>query len=405
MYLMISHIPIYVDGNLFYTDVSWQLDLQLARDWLARSFGGLTLLAPSLPLGKADAQTLQLSRIGGGDGIKVVPSFDLRGRARSFWLRERKVWLADVRRELSNAKVIHTSASDVYRPLAFMAHREAVRSNVCTVLVGPDMDPHLTAPASIRGWGYCMVFDQFMQQAGRTADLVLLKEGVVHERYSQYGKNTKAFCHSMHSNRDVMGEAGLERRLATLGSNRPLRAVYAGRFIARKGLRDAISAIASARRLGANVEFDLFGGGPEEESLRRQVNQLGIAAYVRFRGVADYGKAFLAELSEFDLLLFLPNEEDTPRMLFDAMSAGLPLLGSNIPFLIHRVKVDEMGVLVDIGDHAAAAEHLCRFCKEPEQLKAFSRSARSRGHFHAVEQWYQRRAEWTIQAVERHALP
>jgi glycosyltransferase involved in cell wall biosynthesis len=264
------------------------------------------------------------------------------------------------------------------------------------------MDPHITMPANIKGRLYCMIFDQFMRSAARGADLVLLKEGLVYDRYARYGKNAKMFCHSMHTQRDVLDEAQLEKRLETLRRERPLKAVYAGRFVPRKGLRDSIATIAAARRHGVDVEFHLFGSGPEENSLRRQAADLGVEDLVRFQGFVEYGSRFIAQLATYDLLLFLPTEEDTPRMLYDAMAAGLPLVGSRIPFLDHRIKSDQMGVLVDVGDDSTADEHLRQLHEEPERLKLLSRAALAAGKRHSSEEWYQRRAEWTQQAVARH---
>ena len=100
MYLIATHIPIHTDGTRHYTDISWQRDLILTRDWLARPYGGLTLIAPSRPLQSTDTQGMALVPIGVDDGIRVVPSFDTRCRARQFWLHDRHVWNADVRRVL-----------------------------------------------------------------------------------------------------------------------------------------------------------------------------------------------------------------------------------------------------------------------------------------------------------------
>jgi len=398
---MVTHIPIYVDGERYLIDMTLQRPLMLARDWLAASFGGLKLLAPFLPISAVSSDAMQLTQVGGNDGIVVVPSFDLRCRAREFWLRHRMRWLADVRRELREAAVIQTSVvRDMYRPLGFLAHREGIRCNVATVLVGPDMDPNALS-RGIKGRLYCRVFDQVMKSAASTADVTLLKEGLVYERYSRVSRNGKAFCHSMHTFRDVIDGTRLEERLRSLEAIRPLRAVYAGRFIARKGLHDALTAVALARKMGAIVEFHLFGSGPEEQPLRRQTATLGIEDVVHFRGVSEYGSSFLADLAAFDLLLFLPTEEDTPRMLYDAMAAGLPLLGSRIPFLTNRVSSDRMGILVDIGDVAAAARELVALQSEPESMKTLARASRAAGLRHSSEEWYSRRAEWTQEAIHR----
>jgi glycosyltransferase involved in cell wall biosynthesis len=402
MYLMVSHIPIYVDGSRYYTHINWQRDLVLARDWLARPFGTLKLLAPSLSLAAVDREDMQLSSIGHYDDIRVVPSFDSSCRTREFWLRQRHQWLDAVRQEVQGAEVIHVSACDVYRPLAFMAHEVGIRSGVVTVLVGPDMDPHVTMPANVKGRLYCMMFDRLMCRAIRDSDLALLKEGLVYDRYAKYGKNVKEFCHSMHSKQDILDEDLLEKRLKTLCRDRSLRAVYAGRFVLRKGLRDSIAAIARARQLGVDVEYHLYGDGPEKGSLQHLAVKLGVEDLVHFQGFVEYSSQFIAKLAAYDLLLFMPTEEDTPRMLYDAMAVGLPLLGSRIPFLEHRVKNDRMGIVVDVGDYLAAADHLHQFHEDPTQLMLMSRAALVAGKQHASEEWYKRRTEWTQEAVERH---
>ena len=395
MYLIATHIPIHTDGTRHYTDISWQRDLILTRDWLARPYGGLTLIAPSRPLQSTDTQGMALVPIGVDDGIRVVPSFDTRGRARQFWLHDRHVWNADVRRELAGARVFHTAACDVFRPFTFMAHSAAVRAGVPTVFVGPDMDFHVTLPRTLQGRLQCAVFDRWTQRALQRARLGLLKEGLVYDRYQRHGSNVKAVCHSMHSETDVIDSDRLEQRLQTLDSGRALRAVYAGRFVRRKGLHDAVTAVANACNNGAAIELHLYGGGPEEQALRTQAAALGIQDRVVFHGVVEYSPAFIQTLAEFDLFLFMPTEEDTPRALFDTMAAGLPLVGTRIPFLQTRVAKDRQGVLVDIGDTQGAAGELASLHRDLERLHALSRNARTGGLRHSVDQWYRLRAEWT----------
>lgn len=401
MYLLATHIPVYVDGGRTFTEISWQRDILLARDWLAPPFGQLTLLCPSLPLNASDGKTPPLVPIGEQDGVRVIPSFDLRCRARQFWLVQRRQWMADVRHELHSAKVIHCSASDVFRPLWYLAHMAGVKSHATTVLVAPDSDPHLIQLGNLKGQLVCMVFDQLLKHAAQNADLMLLKEGAVHTRYARFARNGKPFCHSMHRSQDVIEEKRLEERLATLERDRPLKAVYAGRFIAQKGMLDAIEAIACAKRKGVMVEYHFWGSGPEEATMRRQVAELGVVDLVHFHGFVEYSPQFISQLAEYDLLLFMPRVEETARVLYDAMAAGLPLLGTRIPFHAHRVAADGIGVLVDVGNSALAGDQLCRLNANRSQLIALSRAAAAAGRRHAVEQWYQRRVEWTQQAAHR----
>lgn len=395
MYLLATHIPIHTDGTRHYVDISWQRDLILTRDWLARSYGGLRLVAPSLPLNSNLQQGMTLAPLGLDDEIQVVPSFDARGRARQFWLHDRHVWNDDVKRALAGTRLFHTSACDVFRPLTFMALSAAVSVGVPTVFVGPDMDVHSTLPRTLRGRLQCAVFDRWTQRALQRSHLGLLKEGLVYDRYQRFGRNVKAICHSMHSETDVIDSALLDRRLQTFDSGRALRAVYAGRFVRRKGLHDALSAVAKGHKDGASIELHLYGGGPEEQALRAQVAGLGIEGNVVFHGFVEYGPAFIRTLAEFDVFLFMPTEEDTPRALFDTMAAGLPLVGTRIPFLQTRVASDSHGVLVNVGDTRAAADALGNLHRDRDQLGSLSRNARSAGQRHSVDRWYRLRAEWT----------
>ena len=181
---------------------------------------------------------------------------------------------------------------------------------------------------------------------------------------------------------------------ATLRSRR-LRAVYAGRFVRRKGLHDAFTAIRLARDAGVPVEYHLFGNGPEETNLRALAAELDLHDLVTFHGFVDYTPEFIGRLAEFDMHLFTPTEEDTPRALFDTLAAGLPLVGTAIPFLRTRVERDAIGALGPVGDPAAAAAALCTVAAAPERLAALSRVAREAGLRHSVDAWYRRRAQWT----------
>jgi glycosyltransferase involved in cell wall biosynthesis len=407
MYLLATHIPIHVVGRRLYLDRGWFPDVVLARDWLARPFGQLVLLAPWTPL---QGDLTAFEEITPEHGVRLVPVFDDRCRARRFWLREALPWREAVRRELGTADVLHTGMDDLYRPMSQMAFRAAVRAGVPTVLVGPDMDVHEVWADQIAGgpWKarlekrlYVRAFDwAFARHLGR-ADLSLLKEGAVHDRYARFALNPRAFCHTMYSLSDVVSEEDLERRLAGRSPAEPLRLVYCGRLVHRKGLHVSLEIVERLRDQGAPVRFDVIGSGPEEDALRRRAEERGLGTSVQFCGPAPYGPQLLRRLSGYDALLFTPTEEDTPRMLYDAYAAGLPFVGAAIPFVRHRASADEAGTVFPVGDAAAGAREVAALWRTPARLDALSRRARQAGLHHAVERWYGRRATWTVEAVER----
>lgn len=406
MYLLASHIPVYSHGEAYLVADGWYRDLVLARDWLAAPFGGrMTLVAPSRPVAPDCGR---LERVGPEVGIEVVAGMDDRCRARTFWLSERKRWSAAVAPLLQEAVILHTAITDLYRPVQQLAFEAAVRAGVPTVLVGPDMDPHEVlragggAPAR-RAWVklYLAAFDRVYRHELRLADLALLKEGAVHERYARFAANPRAFCHTMYRSEHVVSADALDARLATLEAARPLRLVYCGRMEARKGLHVTLDVLARAGAAGARAELEIVGHGPEEGRLREQAERLRLGDRVRFAGQLPYGPELLQRLAQCDLLVFTPVEEDTPRMLYDGYAAGLPVLATEIPFVRLRAGADRAAVTFPVGDVAAGAEALVALDRDRSRLRALSIRARSAGLEHSTDNWYRRRRDWTVEAVER----
>jgi glycosyltransferase involved in cell wall biosynthesis len=407
VYLLVTHIPIWMSGGRGHLDDAWFRDVLLAREWLAEPFGDrLVLIAPWRPLTPEVGPVHPVEDA----GIEAVPAVDGRCRARTFWLTERTRWTAAVNRHLPEAQVLHTAMGDLFRPMQQLAFAAAHRAGVPTVLVGPDMDPHQVYREQLEGGSlastarlrlYLAAFEGVLRRQLRQADLALLKEGTVHERYAQYAAHPRAFCHTMYRAGDVVREASVAQRLETLATGRPMRAVYCGRWVARKGLHVALEVIARARGRGAQVELDLIGGGPEERALRQRAADLRIGGAVRFLGPLPYGPELIARLAEYDLLLYTPVEEDTPRMVYDGYAAGLPLVGARIPFVQHRAETDFAAVTFPVGDADAGAEVLLALDRDRGLLREISRRARSAGLHHATDNWYRRRREWTLEAVAR----
>lgn len=142
-YLVVTHIPIFADGPHLLLQNDWLADILLTRDWQAQPFGGrLVLIAPLRP---AVPWAGALDPVDAVPGVEVVPGMNDLCRIRHFWLSERRRWSAVVARYLPGAAVLHTAINDLFRPMQQLAFAAANRAGVPTVLVGPDMDPHLVS--------------------------------------------------------------------------------------------------------------------------------------------------------------------------------------------------------------------------------------------------------------------
>jgi glycosyltransferase involved in cell wall biosynthesis len=410
MYLLATHIPIYLDGTRTYVDDSWWSDLELARRFFVEPFGTIHVIGPQLPRTAAEAS--QMREIVPGDEIVLHPSIDANVRMRQYWPAASRQWARDLAPLVQQARVVHASVDDPFRPMQLAAIRAGIKANKTTVLIGFDMDvwdllpvqleklPNLQGKLHI---ARTLGMDLWMRYCARNASVAMLKEGLVYDRYSPWAKNPREFCHSMHSEAHLISDANFDARIASLATGRPLRFGYFGRFIERKGLADAIRILAKARQRGVEAGYHLIGEGPQRAELEVLAAELGIAEHVVFEGVYPYGAELHKKLGTLDALLFTPTEEDTPRMVYDAFAQGLPLITTDIAFLRRRADRDGASILFDIGAIDAGAEKLVELNARREDLIGLSKKARERGKLHTVERWYGQRRDWTIEAASRNA--
>lgn len=117
------------------------------------------------------------------------------------------------------------------------------------------------------------------------------------------------------------------RQLRQSWNSRGLVFLYVGRLIPLKGLSQFMEGWALLERsLPHAATLVIVGEGPEEQNLRAQANQLGLAG-VRFVGAVDYDQ--LAPYYSASDAFVIPTLEDNWSLVVpEAMACGLPILCS-----------------------------------------------------------------------------
>ncbi len=409
MYLLPIHVPIYLDGETRYVTTEWWRALELLRDSLKGQFGDIVVAAPCVPV-EALAPGQMLVPPPPDCGISLRPSFDLRCRARDFWSRHRSRWHHDLLILARQADVVHAGLDDVYRPIMFEGFRVGVRLGKPSLFVQDtdivvqqrQLSAHAGAVQRSRAMAYGWIYERMCRWGVARADLSLLKGSNLMTRYGRYAKNAHEFHDTSFSIRDIIAGDLLERRLARLARRHSVRLVYCGRLTEYKGLSVSLSILARARELGARVQFDIIGDGPERSGLERQAQLLRMSRQVNFLGALRYDSALIARLASYDALLFTPKAEDTPRMIFDGYAAGLPTIAFDVPYVQGRERQDQAAVLLPFANIERSAGILAEICQRPERLFVLAHNARKAAEYHCAESWYARRAAWTLEAIERH---
>jgi len=155
----------------------------------------------------------------------------------------------------------------------------------------------------------------------------------------------------------------------------PLRLLCVARLIERKGLQFLLPALGSLHRDGHRFELRIIGDGPMRARLERMVAAEGLQDCVAIDGAIAHEK--LPEVYRAADLLVLPSlAEGMPNVVLEAISSGLPVVGTRVPGMAELVQAGENGWLVAAGDADALRAALAEALTAGPRLGQMGRTSR-----------------------------
>jgi glycosyltransferase involved in cell wall biosynthesis len=144
---------------------------------------------------------------------------------------------------------------------------------------------------------------------------------------------------------------------------RGTRLLYVGRLADGKGLFDLLSAV---QRIDSDRQFDLLvvGDGPLYGELQGEIDQRELDEYVSLLGFRDDIPTLLASADVFVLPSY---REGTPRVITEALAAGVPVVSTEIAGIPEQVRDGTNGHLVDPGDVQSLTAVLDRLLGKSDQ--------------------------------------
>jgi len=148
-----------------------------------------------------------------------------------------------------------------------------------------------------------------------------------------------------------------------------------GRLERQKGfdvLLDAMPAVLAAHPA---ARLTIVGEGRERARLEQRIRRLGLEGSVELAGWRED----VGELLRGATLLVHPSRwEGFGLVLLEAMSAGTPVVATDVGAIPEVVQRDATGLIVPPSDPAAIAEAVTRLLSEPEVARAMGRRGRRR---------------------------
>ncbi len=161
----------------------------------------------------------------------------------------------------------------------------------------------------------------------------------------------------------------------------PLRLLFVGRLVERKGVHYLLDALRLARGR-AEVSLEIVGQGPERERLEARARELGVHDIVRFLGFVTEEE--LVQSYVRSNVFVLPAAYDAKGdveglgvVLIESLAHGRPAIASAAGGITDIVKEDRSGLLVPPGDPAALAEAIVALAGDPARVERLGREGRA----------------------------
>lgn len=226
----------------------------------------------------------------------------------------------------------------------------------------------MTLNANIEWWGGAM--EQKFSDAEFTAVITEWLLAQIRSDYPELSVN-KAF----------LGRIGVDTQkwrpnagLSRLESG-AFRVITVGRLHASKGHDTVIRAIKDMLERGRIVRLTIVGAGPEEQSLKALVHELGLTESVHLTGSLSEDQ-IIALMWQSDAFVLASHAEPLGVVYMEAMAVGVPTIGTDAGGVPEIISHSIDGLLVPPKDETAIREALELLMDDPALAKQLSLNAR-----------------------------
>lgn len=157
-------------------------------------------------------------------------------------------------------------------------------------------------------------------------------------------------------------------------SSKAIKIVSAHRMCWEKNIEGNLRVIKLLIEKGYEVQYDIFGDGPDKGQLFYLVDKYKLNKHVKIHGKID-NKSFIKKLSNYDFFLQLSHSEALGVSVIEAQSMGIPAIISNSGGLPETIIDQKSGFCVDSTDSEEASKHIINLFNNRDNFFSFSNEA------------------------------
>ncbi len=181
----------------------------------------------------------------------------------------------------------------------------------------------------------------------------------------------------------------------------PTRLLSVGRLVSVKGLVYLVEAVRLLLHDGVPVRLTLVGTGPCRKALIALIAKQALSSAVEFTGEVSFGPSMLALYRGADIFILPSLSEGTPRVLWEAMAAGLPIVATRVGGVPEIIQHGKTGLLVNPRSAQQLAASIRRMIEDEELRVRLIRAGYSLIREHTVERQATTLWEHIITYLER----
>lgn len=162
-----------------------------------------------------------------------------------------------------------------------------------------------------------------------------------------------------------------------------IRLISVCRLVEKKGIADAIDAVAERHAAGDRLRYEILGDGPLMDSLKARAEEAGVASIVTFHGWTDPADARKLLLNS-DILIAPSvtasdgDQEGIPLAIMEGMAAELPVISTNHSGIPELVRHERDGFLAAERSPKELADAIERLASDADLRRAMGSSAAER---------------------------
>jgi glycosyltransferase involved in cell wall biosynthesis len=225
----------------------------------------------------------------------------------------------------------------------------------------------LSPLALSRIWGYFMrplAVYSLRAECKRAVSVAYVTKNTLQKHYPAGGKSFA--CSDVELPDELFAAGPIWDILRSSQRSSRYKLIFIGSLSQRyKGLHVLLTAIRQCIDAGVDIDLEILGDGEYRQEYVALSRELGLDAYVSFRGCVTPGTPVFESLRFSDLFVMPSLVEGLPRAMIEAMACGLPCIGSKVGGIPELLPETDM---FPANDPFALAQKIMEVLNDPQRM-------------------------------------